>query len=201
MKKWIRQLASALCVVAGTFSLPAWAGWVLDADHSRLSFVSVKAGTVAEANRFTQMSGQVNDDGEAMITIQADSVDTGIDIRDERVRSMLLEVGEFPEITVSAKVDMAMIEGLQTGDTMSMAAEGQVQIRDRSLSVTLPLLVSRLAGDRLLVASEQPVIVNAGQVGLVDGIEQLRKVAGLPSITPAVPVTFMLNFRRSGQGQ
>lgn len=196
MNNWIRQLACALSVAAAAFSIPASAGWVLDADASRLSFVSVKAGTVAEANRFTQMSGQVDDDGQATITIQADSVDTGIDIRDERMRSMLLQVGEFPEITVSARVDMAMLESLQTGDTMSMAAEGQLQIRKQSLSITLPLLVSRLAADRLLVSSEQPVIVNAGQVGLMDGIEQLRQAAGLPSITPAVPVTFVLNFKR-----
>jgi len=38
--------------------------------------------------------------------------------------------------------------------------------------------------------------VNASQVGLLAGIEKLRELAGLPSISPAVPVTFSLIFEQ-----
>jgi hypothetical protein len=51
-----------------------------------------------------------------------------------------------------------------------------------------------LTADRLLVSSVRPVIVNAGPLGLDEGVERLREAAGLPSISPAVPVTFQLTF-------
>ena len=63
-------------------------------------------------------------------------------------------------------------------------------------SVTFDVSGSRLGDDRILVASRKPVIVNASQVGLLAGVEKLREVAGLPSISPAVPVSFVLAFDR-----
>jgi len=181
-------------------SIGAQAGWSLDGESSSLSFVSVKAGTVAETHRFTALSGEVDDDGAALITIQAASVDTGIDVRDERMRSLLLQSGEYPLLEVSAQVDLAAVEALEPGATTEMAAEAELSIRNHSLHITLPLRVARLGSDRLLVTSQQPVIVNAGQIDLLEGIERLREVAGLPSISPAVPVTFVLLFDRAGDG-
>jgi hypothetical protein len=40
----------------------------------------------------------------------------------------------------------------------------------------------------------KPIIVNAGSLNLVEGVEALRESAGLPSISKAVPVTFVLQF-------
>lgn len=189
---------SFLALLLSLASLGAQAGWVLDSEASSLSFVSVKAGTAAEIHQFTALSGQVDDDGGVMIRIEADSVDTGIDIRDERMRSLLLQSEEYPSLLVTALVDPAAVEALAPGASSEMAAEAALSIRQHSLNLTLHLRVARLGEDRLLVTSSQPVIVNAGQIGLLDGIEQLRQVAGLPSITPAVPVSFVLMFDRSG---
>ena len=66
------------------------------------------------------------------------------------------------------------------------------------LSVTLDLNVARLSETRVLVSSRKPVIINAGQVGLAAGVEALREIAGLPSISPAVPVTFLMYFDLEG---
>lgn len=45
-----------------------------------------------------------------------------------------------------------------------------------------------------MVTSAQPVIINATDYGLTDGINKLRDLAGLPSISYAVPVTFTLHL-------
>jgi hypothetical protein len=42
------------------------------------------------------------------------------------------------------------------------------------------------------------VIVNAANLGLADGLEKLREIAGLPSISKAVPVSFVLVFEKDG---
>lgn len=190
------KVQSILAILLGLTSLGAQAGWVLDGEASSLSFVSVKAGTVAETHRFTSLSGAVDDDGGATILIGADSVDTGIEIRDERMRSLLLQSDEFPSLRVAALVDLAAVEALAPGASSKLAAEATLSIRNQDLNLTLHLRVARLGEDRLLVTTAQPIIVNAGQVGLLDGIERLREVAGLPSITPAVPVSFVLLFDR-----
>jgi len=46
----------------------------------------------------------------------------------------------------------------------------------------------------VLVVSRTPVVVNAASLRLVDGIEKLRELASLPSISKAVTVSFALTF-------
>lgn len=42
--------------------------------------------------------------------------------------------------------------------------------------------------------SFQPIIVNANEFDLVAGIDKLREIAGLSSISQAVPVSFVLTL-------
>ena len=59
---------------------------------------------------------------------------------------------------------------------------------------TSPMAIARLSDSRVLVSSLKPVIVNAGVFDLANGIEELRELAGLPAISKAVPVSFVLMF-------
>jgi len=45
-----------------------------------------------------------------------------------------------------------------------------------------------------VVSSLAPVIVQANEFGLVAGVEKLKELAGLPSISLAVPVSFVLTL-------
>ena len=175
---------------------PAYAGWTLDNDASRINFVSTKANTAAEVHTFGTLDGQVDDDGNATLSIDLNTVDTAIEIRDERMRNILFETAQFPTATLAATVDMAAVAGLSAGETTELTTEGQLMVHGTTSSVTFDISVSRLGDDRILVASRKPVIVNASQVGLRAGVEKLREVAGLPSISPAVPVSFVLAFDR-----
>jgi len=56
--------------------------------------------------------------------------------------------------------------------------------------------VVKLSKDRILAASVKPIIVNADQYELLGGVEKLREVANLPSISTAVPVTFSFVFKQ-----
>jgi len=44
------------------------------------------------------------------------------------------------------------------------------------------------------VTTLAPLIITAESVGLVAGVESLREIAGLPSISRTVPVTFSVKF-------
>ena len=183
-------LGAMLALWAGT----ATASWTLDNDASRISFVSTKAGSAAEVHRFDELTGNVDDTGNVTIVIDLDSVNTLIPIRDERMRSMLFETERYPTATLAATVDMMAVNEIAVGDSTSMTTEAQLMVRGATVSLTTEMTVARLSDSRIVVASRSPLIVNAGQVDLLAGVEKLREVAGLPTISPAVPVTFVLAF-------
>lgn len=180
--------------LGAALAAPAYAGWTLDNDASRINFVSTKANAAAEVHTFGTLGGQVDDEGNATLSIDLNTVDTAIEIRDERMRSMLFETDQFPTATLAATVDMAVVSRLGAGDTADLTTEGQLMVHGTTSSITFDISVSRLTDDRILVASRKPIIVNASQVGLLAGVEALREIAGLPSISPAVPVSFVLAF-------
>jgi hypothetical protein len=193
----LRLIALSLLFASNALLLPVNADaaeWDLDNAGSRLHFVSTKAGTVAEVHRFRQLSGSVSADGRVQLLIDVTSVDTGIEARDQRMREMLFQASDFPTASLDASVDLAAVEALQPGEVATLASEAVLRVLDRTTPLTVELSVSRLTADRLLVSSVRPVIVNAGPLGLDEGVERLREAAGLPSISPAVPVTFQLTF-------
>lgn len=180
------------------FTLPAHAEWTLDNEASRLTFVSTKAGSAAEVHTFGALEGDVDANGNATIAIDLKTVDTAIEIRDERMRDMLFETSTYPTATLAAVVDLDAVDGIPVGATEAMTVEGQLGLHGTSVSLTIDMTVARLNENRVLAISRNPLVVNASQVGLLAGVEKLREVAGLPSISPAVPVNFVLAFERDG---
>jgi len=134
-----------LCAV----TLPAAADWVLDGDGSRMSFVSVKAGNVAEVHQFRTLEGRVDDAGTLRVAIDLASVDTAIPIRNQRMREMLFEVARFPEAVVTASIDEAWIEGLAPGESRRVAAEAVLALHGVEQPLTVELLLARLTADAL----------------------------------------------------
>jgi hypothetical protein len=187
----INQLLIAITLlVAG----PCFAAWTLDNDASQVSFVSVKAGDAGEVHRFTEISGELSADGNASVTIQLASVDTLIPLRDERMRELLFQTGIFPTASLSTDIDMDALSAIEPGNSMDMAANLTLDLHGQQLSLAAEMIVARLGNHRLMVSSRKPVIVNAASVDLVNGIEALREIANLPSISKAVPVSFVLTF-------
>ena len=172
----------------------ASADWTLDNNASELSFISIKAGDVGEVHRFSRIDGGVDDSGNATVTIQLASVETLIPIRDERMRDILFETGLFPTATLSTHIDPKLTDELMPGDSQTLTAEITLDLHGASVPLTMELAIARLSDSRVLVSSLKPVIVNAGVFDLANGIEELRELAGLPAISKAVPVSFVLMF-------
>lgn len=182
--------AAMLALVA----IPAHANWTLDGDGSALSFVSTKAINVAEVHRFGQLSGNVDGSGKVSISIALGSVDTGIELRDERMRDMLFDTEHYPVATVSATVDASAIDAMSAGDSIDMTIEGDLDLHGVSKPLMMDIVVTKSGDDHLLVVSKKPVLVNVPEFSLAEGVEALREIAGLPNISLAVPVSFVLSF-------
>jgi len=171
--------------------------WTLDPADSRLSYVSIKAGEIAEANRFDSLAGIVAADGTATIDIDLASVNTGIDIRNERMREIFFDVAGNPKATVTAKLDPAAFAALAVGQSITRPLTASVAIKGVEQEIETEVLVTRVSADRVTVVPTAPVIISTDMFELTDELGELRALAQLPSITPAVPVTFTLSFTRS----
>ena len=188
------KLTQLLIIISLMVAGPCFAAWTLDNDSSQVSFVSVKAGDAGEVHRFTEISGELSSGGNASVTIQLASVDTLIPLRDERMLELLFQTNLFPTASLSTNIDMDALNAIEPGDSMDMAANLTLELHGQQLSLAAEMIVARLGDHRLMVSSRKPVIVNAASVDLVNGIEALREIANLPSISKAEPVSFVLTF-------
>jgi polyisoprenoid-binding protein YceI len=190
-------MKSRILLAAATllFVPQAFAAWTLDGDESMISFVSVKAGDIAEAHWFTAIAGSMDDSGAASVVIQLASVDTLIPVRDERMREMLFQTDIFPTATLSTKIDLAEVSSIAAGRTRNMTIEVMLDLNGQQVVLTADVAVSHASNETYIVSSRKPIILNAASVDLVDGIEALREVAGLSTISKAVPVSFVLSFK------
>lgn len=189
-------MRTLLCplVLLSLMPVPGSAEWILDNDASTLSFTSIKAGTVAETHSFGELAGGIDANGRASLVVDLDSVDTGIEIRDQRMRELLFDTSRYAIAEVSLRVPPDVLATLESGQQRSAAVEATLELHGGTHPVTVQVRVARLGDERLLVASERPLLLDAADVGLDDGVEKLREIAGLASISPAVPVSFVLVF-------
>ncbi len=171
----------------------AQAQWSLENGASELSFVTVKADNVAEAHTFDLMSGTIDNDGTVAISIELASVNTMIDIRNERMQAMLFETAMFPNAAITAKVDLAAITAMEPGTSSVAALEFSLELHGASKSYTADVMLTRLTAG-VVATTLKPVIVTADSFALVAGVERLREVAGLTRISNAVPVSFTVVF-------
>ena len=183
----------ALAVTALAFSAVASAQWSLDLDDSQLSFVTVKAEHIAEVHSFSRLEGQIDAAGNARISIDLTSVETGIAIRNERMQTMLFETGLYPQATVRAAINTDALSAIAVGEDMTLDTQLTLTMHGAETMISAPLRVTRQT-DGVRVTTLSPLIVTAESVGLVAGVESLREIAGLPSISRAVPVTFSVKF-------
>ena len=192
----ISKLKSIFCFVTVLFlASSAAAHWELDNNSSTLSFVTVKADHVGEVHTFDQLSGDINDDGSVQITIELASVNTLIDIRNERMQNMLFETNLFPQATISGEIDLDAVAEMDAGVSQAISVDFDLAIHGESSSYTADVLVTRTESG-VLASTVKPIIVMADTHGLVSGVEALREVAGLPSISRAVPVSFNVVFEQ-----
>lgn len=189
---WMRLLTAVVLLVV---ACGASAQWELDAARSRVNFVSIKNTSVAEVHSFTKLVGYIGSDGKVQLAIDLDSVETMIPIRNERMRELLFTTADFPSANVSAVVDPVIIAAAAQGGTVTTELGITLSLHGIEQQLTIPVVVVGEGDGLLQVFTAQPVLLNAADFGLAAGVAALQQVAGLQSISTAVPVTVHLVFR------
>ena len=179
--------------VAVLFAGAAQAHWSLDNDASTLSFVTVKAEHVAEVHTFDSLSGTIGDDGGVEISIELASVNTMIPIRNERMQEMLFETNLFPDGIITGSIDLDALTDMDAGSSVARQIDFELSLHGQSVALAADVQITR-TGEGVIVSTLKPLVVMADSFALTAGVEMLREVAGLPSISRAVPVSFTVVF-------
>jgi polyisoprenoid-binding protein YceI len=190
----LNSLVVPVALGASLFAGSALAGWSMDPERSHLAFMSIKAKDVAEVHSFTEMAGSIADDGQVSVSMMLDSVETLIPIRNERMREFLFDTTDYKDATLTAKVDPALIADMKPGDIAEITAEGTLSMHGATQPMVLNMQAAKVADGTVMVASTKPLVIDAAKFGMSDGVEKLREIAGLDSISNAVPVTFVMTF-------
>jgi polyisoprenoid-binding protein YceI len=191
----MKKTLAALCGLTLTLATPALAnGWSLSPDESKIAFGSVKKDTVGEVHHFGDLSGSVDDDGKVAVEIDVASVETWIDIRNERIRKMVLNAA--PKVMLTAEVDMAELEAMKPGDTDVIDVDGTLSLNGAEMDIETSLFIARLTDDKMMAVTDEMIMLSTEDAGIDEGVSTLMKLADLPGITRVSPVTLRLVFTR-----
>lgn len=190
----VSSQVSSVSSVSSSSSVATDAAWELDSSTSYLNFVTTKNTHNVEVHNFLTLTGEIGDDGVAVVRIDLDSVNTANSVRDGRMRDFLFETATYPTATITVVVPGTLLDSLATGQTTQASLSAEVDLHGVTTTVAVLASVQRLSDSRVLVQSTAPVLTRAADFNLTAGVESLRSIANLVSISSAVPVDFALVF-------
>ena len=170
----------------------AQAGWDLDESNSSIEFISIKNNQISESHNFQKISGSITSEGLVNVTVDLDSVETRIPIRNERMRNLFFETKLFPSATFSAQIPAADLNF--EGETPRVV-EVNGRLNLHGMQAELKSRVTVLNNNNTFrVITNYPILIAAEDFNLTAGVAKLQKIAGLDAISSVVPVILDLVF-------
>lgn len=170
------------------------AAWTLNTTDSYLNFVTTKNTHNVEVHNFTSISGDISTAGVATLNIDLTTVNTGVDLRNQRMRDSLFETATYPTATVTVTVPATLISGLAVGQSAATDITASLNLHGVTSTITTKVSVQKLSSSRILVQTLAPVLTKAETYNMTAGVEALRAAVAIASISAAVPVDFALVF-------
>ncbi|MDQ6438119.1 OmpA family protein [Mesorhizobium sp. LHD-90] len=185
---------------AASSSSAADTDWTLDPASSVLTYQSVKKNTVIETNQIRNLEGTLSAQGDAKVVFDLNSVDTGVDLRNVRMRFLFFETYKFPVATVTAKVDPAAFADLPSKRRMTTKIPFVLNLHGVDKEYQAELIVTMITDTSVSIASKSPVAVRVEDFGLLPNVEKLQVAANVTNIVPIASVSFDFIFNNGQAG-
>lgn len=189
MPIWTRSLT---CVLLLLITQATLADWRLTA-ASKVGYVSIKNNVIAEHNYFSGVTGSLNKKGQLKVSIDLSTVETQVDIRNQRMRDLFFEVMQYPEAVVTAQLDMQELAQVESGAPLELVKPFTLSLHGVESTAEAHLRIVSVGG-RAWVSTVRPILISAADFGLEGGVAALRKIAGLEAIAAVVPVSVNLKL-------
>lgn len=177
-------------------SMPA--NW--EATQTSLTFLSSKINqqlnSVTEQSQFTSSHAMLDKQGNFKMMVDLNSVQTNIEIRDQRIKDWVFQTAQFAMAEITGKVDMNVIHQLQLGESISFKQPLMLHIHGKELPIEAHLSAQRTQADKIMVSTLSPVVLDTKAMDMSQGVMQLVEVMGLKTIVEQIPVSFHAEFMR-----
>ena len=185
---WLLGICASL---AGLTAL-ADAPWQLDLTQSELGLTSTKNSQISERHTVRFSSGSVSAEGKARVEVDLGSIETRIPIRNERMQKFLFAAAT--PVLVAVDLEPTMIASLAAGEARSLSTNVVIKANNQEILLPIALLATPVDASQVRVSGTGELDVAA--LGYQAGIEALREIAGLKSISLNVPIDFVLTFQK-----
>ena len=176
----------------------AASNWTLDPSASVLTYQSVKKNTIVETNKIRNIAGTLSSAGDAKVTFDLNSVDTGVDLRNVRMRFLFFETFKYPTAELTAKVDPAAFADLATKRRVKATLPFRLNLHGVDKDLEASVVVTMVSDNMVSVASEAPVAVHVEDFGLLPNVDKLQQAANVTNIVPTASVSFDFVFTADG---
>lgn len=173
------------------------ANW--EAPQTSLTFLSSKINqqlSVTEQSQFTSSHAMLDKQGNFKMMVDLNSVQTNIEIRDQRIKIGCFKPRNLLWLKITGKVDMNVIHQLQLGESVSFKQPLMLHIHGKELPIEAHLSAQRTQADKIMVSTLSPVVLDTKAMGMSQGVMQLVEVMGLKTIVEQIPVSFHAEFMR-----
>lgn len=167
--------------------------WTLHEGAYSLTFATSVLGGAAEVGSFQAIDGMIAKDGSATLSVSLDSVATGDDLWDARLRFLLFESFRRPSAQITAQIDPVALAGLKERRSVEITLPITLELNDHTGSIDTKLDVALLTDDIVSVSTVEPIQLDLSDFNLLAGLEKLEGSTGL-KIVPRTDVEFELLF-------
>jgi OOP family OmpA-OmpF porin len=168
--------------------------WVLNPAQSNVYVQTEKLEHTIEKHRFTSLEGDVSKNGDASIKIDLNSIDTGIDLRNVRMRFLLFETFKYPYAVITAKIDRSQLSELASRTRISYVLPAHVDMHGIAKDFDIPVEIERVNDNTVTVSTIQPVAVSGETFDFMGGLGKLSEAMGGIRIVPSAAISFDLTF-------
>ncbi|MCL9779981.1 YceI family protein [Vibrio sp. S4M6] len=187
----MKKLLSFIGLAAALVSTSSFSSdkYQLDPKLSSINFATIKKQYIVESATINQLAGTLDDKGTFQITVDLNSVQTGVPIRDTRLKEMFFETAKYPSVQIAGNINL-------TKSPKQLSVPAKVTWFGKTLPIDFPVVI--VDGDDYVMASSySPVIINAASFGIpAENLAKLSNAVGGIKISNQVPLNFVLVFKK-----
>lgn len=187
-------ISAATIFTSGAAIAGGHAAWTSVGDQSSIAFGSIKKDVAGEVHHFESVAATVSEDGKVEIKIDLTSLETNIDIRNERMAEHVFNGGA--EAMIVGEIDMDEVKEIAPGDTGLVDIEATLMLGGLEVDIEAEMLVAPLSDSRVLVTTSDFIFISTADLGIESGIDELMKLAKLPGITRTTPISVRMVFEK-----
>jgi len=159
---------------------------------SSVSFATIKKQFVVEPATINGLTGNLDDTGKFEINVPVVNIDTGVSIRNERLKSLFFNSALNPTIAISGQFKLATLKN----DVEKAIVPASVSFYGKTKAFNFPVMITK-AKNAITISSYAPVIVKASDFGIpTENLNKLSATVGGLALSDIIPLSINIVLKK-----